>query len=154
MGLDVCILRNHSIQERVPPKRPSHSTISSSFLAAWSWRVVCSLRLASLLFSPTILLFLSLRHLCATSRPRGQKVGPLLHQACPTSPRTSCNSSLLQPATLTTAARLFVQPRQPTQEMGAGAAESGPVPLPGAHLYAEGIRRNLPRPHPRELLAP
>lgn len=57
MGLDVCILRNHSIQEWVPPKRPSHSTISSSFLAAWSWRVVCSLRLASLLFSPTILLF-------------------------------------------------------------------------------------------------
>lgn len=58
------------------------------------------------------------------------------------------------PPSLTTVAGLFVQPRQPTLEMGAGAAESGPVPLPGAHLYAEGIRRNLPWPRPRELLAP
>lgn len=38
--------------------------------------------------------------------------------------------------------------------VGGVAAESGLVPLPGAHLYAEGIRRNLPWPRPRELLGP
>lgn len=34
------------------------------------------------------------------------------------------------------------------------AASGPPLLLPGAHLYAEGIRGNLSWPHPGELLAP
>lgn len=54
--------------------------------------------------------------------------------------------------------RLFVQLRQPTREeeqpQGVRRWCLAPSLRPGAHLYAEGIRRNLPWPRPGELLAP
>lgn len=112
MGLNLRISRNCPIQEWVPPKLPGLATISSSFLAAWSLGIAHSLRLASLLFSPTILLFDTQAPVCYIQALR-TKGGALLQQACPQDLLIFLPSLACHPHSLLRLGCLFSQDSQP-----------------------------------------